>query len=215
MVWNARWDFWAKTERSLIHSVDLSRREPGVWSLPAALLSSFVSRRAGNWTWNPSPRYLGDRLSSLLKWTHYDVRDEWCMSLTLSVYISISPSLPTPRLFSEQVASGPDAFFNPFRTSQFSWGPGVSVFCERVFFKNMCAACCCFSLHQAPRGVIEGRSCCGKRGHLRVTATVRVALLCFHQLHSRKSHQLGTGSNMEARVQGCVCAFDSNGERKW
>lgn len=91
----------------------------------------------------------------------------------------------------------------------------VSVcFANVSFFKNMCAACCCFSLHQAPRGAIEGRSCCGKRGHLRVTATVRVALLCFHQLHSRKSHQLGTGSNMEARVQGCVCAFDSNGERK-
>ena len=199
MVWNARWDFWAKTERSLIHSVDLSR----------ALLSSFDSRRAGNWTWNPSPRYLGDRLSSLLKCTHHDVRDEWCMSVTPSVYISISPSLPIPRLFSEQVASGPEAFFNPFRLSQFSWGPGVNALPNVSFLRTRAPRAVAYPLHQVPRGAIEGRSCSGKQGHLQVTATVWVALLCFHQLHSRKQHQLGTGSSMEACAQGRVCVWQS------
>ena len=112
--------------------------EPGVWSLSAALLSSFVSRRAGNWTWNPSPRYLGDRLSSLLRWTHYDVSDEWYMSVTLSVYISISPSLPIPSpvLWAGR-APGGRRLFNPFRLSQFSWSPGVNVFCECVFVRRV------------------------------------------------------------------------------
>lgn len=146
---------WCVTHNEIFHP-----RLNGAWSLSTVMHSVFLSRRAGNWTWNMSS-YLGARLFSKLKWIHYDVRDEQSMSVTLSIYLYLPfflsfPHIAYPQSRLDVLPLGQKPFFNPFKWRQFSWGLGVIVLVMLLI--------CCISRRewQLKAGQVEVNEVTGK-----------------------------------------------------